>query len=242
LALYAGDKAVNKKTIIITAATGLVSFAGMFTFAWLTKKTTPQDTGGSTPASQQTELMMPQPEGDNAAATLTGTTTTTSTETSAKSAMTEKQLESLVYEVREKINQYNNKLQELQMREQRLQVAQNILKEDAEKLNNLQVELASTIASLKSERDKLNKSRIEIAESEKNNFISIAATYDKMDAASAGKILTNMSKTKNGSSDDAVKILYYMTDRTKAKLLAELTTSEPALAAYFCQKLKQVTE
>ena len=51
-----------------------------------------------------------------------------------------------------------------------------------------------------------------------------------------------MSKVQDGSADDAVKILHYMTDRTKAKVLAELSTAEPKLAAYFCQKLKQITE
>jgi flagellar motility protein MotE (MotC chaperone) len=70
----------------------------------------------------------------------------------------------------------------------------------------------------------------------------MAATYDKMNPASAGTILTNMSKAKTGSPNDAVKILHYMGDRTKANLLAELANSEPVLAAYFCQKLKQITE
>ncbi|MHC4571754.1 MAG: hypothetical protein ACYS0C_06730, partial [Planctomycetota bacterium] len=93
---------------------------------------------------------------------------------------------------------------------------------------------------------KLLKSRVEIAKSEKANLLSIAAAYDKMDSASAGKILTNMSQMQDGSGsttfDDAVKILHYMTERTKAKLLAELVTSEPKLAAVLCQRLKQIIE
>ena len=44
------------------------------------------------------------------------------------------------------------------------------------------------------------------------------------------------------SFDDAVKILYYMSERTKAKLLAEVATSEPALAAALCKRLKQIVE
>ena len=79
--------------------------------------------------------------------------------------------------------------------------------------------------------------------------MSIAATYDKMDPTSASKILTNMCASRaqddgfGGSSfDDTVKILHYMTERTKAKLLAELVTSEPKLAAVLCQRLKQIVE
>ena len=87
---------------------------------------------------------------------------------------------------------------------------------DIEKLNNLRIELASTVAHLKSEQDKLLKSRVEIAKTEKSNLISLAATYDTMDSASAGKILTNLSQAQNNSSDDAVKILHYMGERPKA--------------------------
>jgi hypothetical protein len=45
-----------------------------------------------------------------------------------------------------------------------------------------------------------------------------------------------------GGFDEAVKILHYMTERTKAKLLAELATSEPKLAAAMSRRLKQIIE
>jgi predicted nuclease with TOPRIM domain len=170
-------------------------------------------------------------------------------------AMTEQQLRNLVQDVREKMQEYSNRLQALAVRERRLQMTQDVLKEDIESLNSLRIELASAIANLKSERDKLLKSRLEIDQAEKTNLVSIAATYDKMDVSGASKILANMCGTGNlsemqsveaghaGSSfDDAVKILHYMTERTKAKLLAELATSEPALAAALCQRLKQIVE
>ncbi|MGB8226133.1 MAG: hypothetical protein WCE45_04605, partial [Sedimentisphaerales bacterium] len=122
------------------------------------------------------------------------------------------------------------------------QTVQEMLKEDVNELDNLRIELASTVASIKDEQDKLLKSKIKIADIEKNNLVSIAATYDKMDSSQAGKILSNMSQVKNGNADDAVKILYYMSERTKAKVLASIAETEPATSAYFCQKLKQVTE
>lgn len=228
-----------KKKLIILIAAGLVSFAGMFAFAWLTKKT-PATSKAEQPASQSQESgqKLPEPEA-LAIAEAEGA------DSQVKRAMTEKQLKGLVHEIREKIQEYDNKLQGLEVRKQRLQTAHNELKKDIEELNNLRIELASTIAGLKEERDKLDKSRIEIAKTEKTNLISIAATYDRMDPASASSILTNISKTPAGgisSANDAIKILHYMGDRTKANLLAELTSSEPALAAYFCQQLKQMVE
>lgn len=159
-----------------------------------------------------------------------------------KKAMTEKQLKSLIYEVREKIQEYGSKLEGLKLHEQRLQMIQDTLKKDIEQLDNLRIELASTVASLKEERDKLLKSKVEIAQEEKSNLTSIAAAYDKMDAEAAGKILTNMSQAQNDNADDAVNILYYMTDRTRAKLLAQLAASEPKLAAHFCKRLKEILQ
>ena len=246
---------MSKKLIIITVAAGLVSFSGAFVYAWLTK---PPSAGPLEEPNQpilaggETELELPRPKASPIRTVGAGAG-------EMKRAMTEEQLKNLVYEVREKIQEYNNKLQALEVREQRLQGAQDVLKKDIEDLNNLRIELASIIANLKSERDKLLKSRVEIAQTEKANLVSIAATYDKMDASSASVILTDMCAgfpqsgvpsqmqsgkvdSRSSSFDDAVKILHYMAERTKAKLLAELATSEPRLAAVLCQRLKQIVE
>ena len=238
---------MSKKLIIITAIAGLVSFAGAFILGRLTK-TTPAIQGGEpnqpTLASRET---WPKPA--QAEAGIIGTA-----DKPVKKVMTEKQLESLIIDVREKMQDYNNKLQSIGTQEQRLQMSQEVLKKDIENLNNLRVELASMTAGLKEERDKLLKSRLEIAKTEKTNLVSIAAAYDKMDASSASKILSNMCassgpqkeigdvKRVGSNFDDAVKILHYMSERTKAKVLAEMVNSEPKLAATFCERLKQIAE
>lgn len=238
------------------AAAGLVSFAGAFVFARLTKPSPTSQLAEPNqpvprPALGGAELALSQPE--------VGTMTIAgASDGTMKKTMTEKQLKNLVYEVQEKIKEYNDKLQSLQTQEQRLQMVQETLKKDIENLNTLRVELASIVASLKSERDKLASSRVEIAQAEKANLVKIASAYDKMDSSSAGKILTNMCKSqaqsadpghaavkatlRDSNMDDAVKILHYMTERTKAKVLAELVNSEPQLAAVLCGKLKQIAE
>lgn len=234
---------MSKKLIIIVAAAGLTSFGGMFVLAWLTKPATPipEDTSKqSASADQDTDLSFPRP--------LMGAAGSHGPDsTAAKKSMTEQQLKDLVYEIRQKMQEYDNKLRGLEAREQRLQTAQGTLKSDIETLNDLRTELASTVSTLKSERDKLTKTRVEIAQSEKANLVTIAAAYDKMDPSSASKIMINMvkgqaQKTAGKDTDDAVKILHYMTERTKAKVLAELVTAEPDLAASLSQKLKHVAE
>jgi hypothetical protein len=242
---------MSKKFIIITAAAGLVSFAGAFVFAWLigpSQVSLPDDLKQSALVGDKSETGLPQTR-TNAAGTVAAASGPMT------KAMAEQQLKNLVLDIREKMQEYNNRLLAIGVRERRLQLTQDVLKKDIENLNTLQIELASTIANLKSERDKLLKSRLEIAQAEKTNMVSIAAFYDKMDVTGASKIMTNMCAAQDTSEmqateagnvsssfDDAVKILHYMTERTKAKLLAELATSEPALAAALCQRLKQIVE
>lgn len=229
---------MNKKLMIMTAAAGLLSFVGTFVFAWFTKSSAESPgTEEVQPilATEEPILKLPTPQAPASYAI-------GQADSKMKRAMTEKRLKSLVYEVRERIQEYDSKLEYLGLREQRVQMAQDMLKKDIEEINNLRIELVSTVAGLKSARDKLLKSRIQIYETEVNNLISIAAAYDKMDPEPASEILTTMSQAQNSSADDAVKILHYMTEKKKAELLAQLVTSEPKLAAYFCTRLKQIVE
>lgn len=228
---------MSKKLIMVTAVAGLASFAGAFGFTWASTTVLHgrPDVGQPADVNDEYTGALPEPDADplNVAGVLDSKT---------KRNLTERQLKDLVHEVRRRIREYEDKLRSLNTREQRLQTARETLKKDIEGLRSLQVELASATAGLRDQRDKLEKSRLRIAAAEKENLISIAATYDKMDSASASKILADMSKSQNSNSEDAVKILYYMTERTKAKLLAELASAEPALASYFCRRLKQVEQ
>ncbi len=228
------------------AGAGVLSFTGTFVFGLLTKSppaSQQDDSKQPAGAEQQTEPNLPQPE-------LYTLADVGADESTTKRGMTEKQLKNLIFEVREKIGDYDHKLQQLQLREQRLQMARESLRKEIEQLNSLRTELASVVAALKNERDMLLKSRLEISKTERANLMTIAATYDKMDSTGASKLIVSMckSQTKSGSTagaatmEDAVKILHYMTERTKGKLLSELVSSEPQLAAALCRRLKQITE
>jgi peptidoglycan hydrolase CwlO-like protein len=235
---------VSKRLILITAATGTLSFAGAFATGWFSK---PAAVMGSSSMNETGADGQAQPVGGALPQILTPSMP--SADSSGNTlALTEQQLKELIYEVREKIREYNTKLESLEKEKERFRIAQQTLKKDIETLNNLRVDLDSTVASLKNERDLLLQARIEVDQVERDNLLAIAAAYDKMDAARAGEILTSMAKgqSQNGVSrttniDDAVKILYFMQEKSKAKVLAELVTTEPALAALLCQKLKLVT-
>ena len=235
---------MSKKQIIIAAGLGLLSFVGAFGTMWFIGRPGPLPPETAT-ASQQTKTAQPTAEGTKPASAESKETN----ESETTKGLTEKQLKNLVYEVREKINDYESKEKELGLREARLEMTQETLKKDIDELNRLRVELAALVANLKEQKSRLLETRAEIDKSEKANLTSIAATYDKMDPASASKIISSMcakqmesGRVQGGPFDDAVKILFYMTERTKAKLLSEMVTSEPKLAAILCERLKEIVE
>jgi flagellar motility protein MotE (MotC chaperone) len=240
------------KLIIIASAAGLLTFAGAFFGArMLGRKSSPPasaETAENTEGETKPAASAAQPQTE-ASKSAEGEPQTTEENAEAIKGLTEKQLKNLVYEVREKINEYENKERELEVRESRLQLTQDTLKKDIETLNQLRVELAAMTANLKEQKSQLLATRTVIAKSEKANLTTIAATYDKMDPAGASKIITSMcakqfesGKAEGGSIDDAVKILFYMNERSKGKLLAEIVSTEPRLAAVLCQRLKKVVE
>jgi hypothetical protein len=241
-----GVEPVNRKLILIAAALGLVSLAGGFATGWLTRppaalgETGPTDGAGAGQPSSPTQgipaPLMPSP-------------LTTAPDPTGTRALTEQQLKELIYQVRERIQEYDRKLLELEKEKERLQTAQQTLKKDIETLDRLRMDLAVSAAGLKGERDALLKTRIEIEQVEKTNLMAIAAAYDRMDAARAGEIFKSMVQgptangtTQTANADDAVKILRFMQERTKAKVLAEMAAADPALAADLSQRLKQVIE
>jgi DNA repair exonuclease SbcCD ATPase subunit len=215
---------------------GLISFGGTFFLGMKTKKPVAAVEGPNRPAEVNlVDLKLNQPQ-------IPVPPEIAKIQNKQKIAMTEKQLKDLIYEVREKINEYDYKLQELELREKNLQAAKDTLKKDINDLDNLRIELTSTVSAIKAEQEKLQKTMVEIGTIEETNLKSIAATYDKMDAAQAGKILSNMNQTNKASNaDDAIKILYFMSERTKAKVLAAIAETEPAISANFCQRLKKIS-
>jgi len=238
---------VNKKVIIMAAAAGLVSFAGIFVAGWLTRPKAALASDGPAQTAAAGQASSPA---QTSPALLATTHTPAAEDGAGARTMTEQQLKELIFEVREKIQEYNRKLLSLDKEKERMQTAQQTLKKDIDTLNNLRVDLATSVAGLKTERDALLKARTEIEQVEKANLMAIASAYDKMDAARAGDILKSMVQgqtasgmaARNASADDAVKILHFMQERTKAKVLSEMATAEPGLAATLCQRLKLVVE
>jgi pentatricopeptide repeat protein len=155
-------------------------------------------------------------------------------------SLSEKQLESLIFELREKLKANRQREQELAVQEERIRAAGEEVKGDLEKLSGLRTELAGTVSQIKREREALGKDRLTITAAEVAKLQQIASIHDKMDAASGSTLLVNMAS--NGRLDDAVQILNYMQERNAAKVLSEMVSKDPKVATVLCERLKKVRE
>ena len=221
---------MKKIHIIFLIAAGLASFASSFAVSWFLKKDSPAPTDAK--AAAQTPA---------ASAALPAALAVAKTDDDLESgSLSEKQLKHLIADIREKMKDYQDRQKDLDIQSKQIEMTKQTLTEDIERLNLLRNKLDITLAALSEQQNSLNKTVIEIQSIEKNNLQRIAVTYDKMDPAQAGKILVAMA---SGSQlQDAVKILYYMSERTAGKLLGEIGSTRPELASAMCLHLKHIKE
>ena len=224
---------MNKIQIIIMAAAGLLSFAGTFGLTWFL---------GGSDAPPDAEAQVQQ--GVESAAGAVGIDSfaglSFEDDKNLTRGMTEKQLQTLIYDIREKLKEHRFKERELAQEESRIATSRETLQEDIERLNKLRDKLTSILSSLKAQEANLLQARLKIDASEKANMQRSAARFDKMNVTQSSQILISMAT--NNQLDDAVKILHYMTDRTSAKLLGEIGKDQAMLAAALCDRLKYVEE
>lgn len=228
---------MNKVQILLIIGAGMVSFAGSFGVSWLVKK------NQSRQAIQQA-VSETQVSPDSAARAAGGETEAASLFDNAGGdslvGMSEKQLQSLILEVRTRLQDYRAKEKHLQEETQRVEIARQGLQEEVDRLHALRDRIASAIQQLERQEKQLRESIVTVGELEKTNFQHLASTYDKMDSVNAGRILMTMAS--GPQVQDAVKILYYMNERTAAKVLGEISTSRPEAAAMLSLHLKRVKE
>ncbi len=211
----------GKRKILVIGIAGAASFAAMMAFSMLGGK--PSPTRGA------------DANGRRAGA---GETLETAEVDTSRFTPKERQLDELIRQVQGKMVECQQREEALTEREGRIALTQDLLKKQTKDLDNQLVTLLARQAGLSQEQEKLEKSRIRIAQEEKANLKKTAQIYEKMDAASGGRILLGLCEGQQ--IDDAVKILYYMGDRSAAKLLAEI--NDKALAAQLTELLKRIRE
>jgi len=222
---------VNLKQILILAGIGLAFFLGSLILGW--KVNVPASATAGEP--NDTDVQIPVRSYINPMSKELSSEARASLQ-----SLSEKQLESLIFELREKLKENRQKEQELAVQEERIRAAGEEVKADLDRLSGLRTELAGTMSQIKQEREALGRDRLTIKAAEATKLQQIASIHDKMDAASGAALLLNMAM--NDRLDDAVQILNYMQERNAAKVLAELVGKDPKVATVLCERLKKVRE
>ena len=227
---------MKKKQFIILLLAGLLSFASTFTVSWVIKKKK-----AAAMAAQQAQEIETQQVASNAQDNFFDSASLIAqTENPNDVGISERQLQHLILDIRNKLKDHRDRQKALDSEAERIEISRQSMQEDIDRLNNLQNKLDLTLAQIHQKEAALKDSLTEIDALEKDNFQRLASTYDKMDATKAGLIMTTMATSNQ--LQDSVKILYYMSERTAGKLLAEIATKQPELASVICMQLKHVKE
>lgn len=162
------------------------------------------------------------------------------TEDQEQMGLSERQLQHLIYDIREKMREHAVREKELNEESRRIDVARKSLQEDIEHLNMLREKLDMSLAAIKEKEEAIHNTLIEIEVVERSNFQRLAATYERMDVTQAGKIMLSMAASNQ--LQDVVKILYYMGERNAGRLLGEIGSTRPEIAGILSIQLKRVHE
>lgn len=225
---------MKKIHLLIIIGAGILSFVLSFGVSWYMKKNQPV-----LPEDPSSTQLPEQPV--STAGTLTMPRSLNAAETDLMDlGLSERQLQNLIQDIRDRMQEYRNKEKQLMKEAERIELAHQSLQEEIDRLNQLRNKLSVLTQSLDDKEQLLKKTILQVETIEKANFQRLAATYDKMETTQASKILSNMASGPQAS--DAIKILYYMSERTSAKVLGDIGTTRPELAAMISMKLKRVQE
>jgi flagellar motility protein MotE (MotC chaperone) len=223
---------MKKLHIILLAVIGIVSFTAAFGAGFIIKRNKAAAAAAATPP--------PAAAHEPKTASVKPAFSANSMDSIGEMNMSEGQLKSLIYDLRQKMEETKNKQKELEQEAGRIEITRQTLAGETEQLNQLRENLNKTLSAMQEKERSINEKMTEIESVEKANLQRIAATYDKMDTTQSAKILTTM--VTNNQTKDAVKILYYMSERSAGKLLGEIGTTRPETASTLSLMLKQIKE
>ena len=196
----------GKKLLVIVIVLGLVSFGAAFVLTQMFQ---------GSPEVAKTEEMIRREKAE--ATALAGAEL-------LNFAPRELELHKLIKDLRRKHDAHAERVLELDRREAQIKMAVTELKTDASTLETLRVELAAPLVRLKEMKQAIDKTRVVIRQEEDVKLKSLAKTFAAMVPERSGEIITSMCADER--IDHAAKIVWYMADRDRAKLLAAITDAK----------------
>lgn len=234
---------MNKKQIIITAGLGLICFASFFTVGLFTRTAEVEIIEDGIPSDAVVVDNLTDDDNPSGIAGVeenTGGVDFQAKQANLNKSLSEKALNSLVFEMRSKLSEFTVKEKMLAEKEGRIQLAIDELQKNVLDMEELRVKLTTTVSSIKQQQQILSDRMLRIGEVEKTNTIKIASMYDKMKPQQAGEIMINLAESNQ--LEYVVKIVYYMTERTSANLISEIGKDRPELSAIISDKMRWIEE
>jgi len=210
----------RKSRLLLLIGLGLVSFGLAFGISMLTAS---PEVDPNMAASEDEQT----PDQDQATFSMNF-----DTQAQARSA----ELTALIREVRAKLAECRERERELDRREKRLILAQEDMDKQAKELEELRVRIVAPLARLKEIQQELKASRVSIGQEELANLRKIAQIYQSKDSVAAAETIVAMYK--NNQQNDAVRILYFMSERSAGKVLSEI--EDRALVADIYEQMKRI--
>ncbi len=220
---------MNVKKIFIILVVTILSFGASFGISWFVnskKPLSPENVAQPIQASLETPAVKEnnplQPE------------------RAATRSLPERRLLNLIEDARNKVRDCKLREDQLDEYESQLEITKQSLSDDVKKLSNLYDQLSRQVLELKKQQQILDERIVEIKQDESERLKQLASVYDNMDETSSASIFINM--ITNNQLEDAAKIVFFMSDRKSAKVLAEITNEEPTVARILCTKIKNIKE
>jgi flagellar motility protein MotE (MotC chaperone) len=221
---------MKKSHIMVLTLTGVISFGAAFGTGFILKRnkahaaTAAAAAAHAKAAEVKPTIALPP----NLTENFSGTT------------LSENQLKTLICDLQEKMEDVKGKQKAIEQDTERVNITRQTLAGEVEQLNQLRENVNQKLLTLQEKERSIRNSLTEIEAAEKANLTKIAAMYDKMDPAQSAKIIITMAS--NNQTKDAIKILYYMSERSASKLLGEIGTTRPETASALSLLLKQIKE
>lgn len=210
----------GKKMLIIMVVLGLVAFSGAFVLTRVFQESpeTPESgkTGGgaeseSTPlAGAETVMLSPR----------------------------EVALEKLISDLQHEKQQLDQRLRALNERKQRIAIAADQIKTASLELESMRVQLAAPLIPLKGLIQNLEATRILIRKEQVARLEDNAKTLAAMTADKSAGIVTSMCAGER--MDDAARVVWFMPDRDRAKMLGAMPDDK--VVAELLDRVKKIRQ
>lgn len=213
----------GKKKLIILISVAIISFGGSFLVsAWLAGPSQPAQASAANQQPEQESLLV-----RNLAESGLG-----------DMKPREKLLDEMIKSVRYKDALLREREKHLKQQEKRIKMAQQTLEKQARELEDLRTRLVVPVAALERVQADIKRDQIAMKQQEVRNLQKIAANFEKTDPTVVAKILTNMCA--DARYQDAVKILYLMSERATGKILGKI--EDDKLASILVQQMTLVKQ